>query len=146
MTLLETLCIFVDKRPGLNFNDYGDIKTYRKEMESITKDRNHFYELLGFCTRCGISSELLETKLIKFLTESNDRLTAEKIKSEWKLTYIAHPTEYRPAACRILVRIIWNCLRELFEKDVKNIDDLSNKIRAYIIQRISKSVYKTYFI
>ena len=39
--ILSALRAFVRQRPGLDFANYGDVKLYRAEVRSITKDLHH---------------------------------------------------------------------------------------------------------
>lgn len=44
--IMAALDKFVAQRPGLEFGNYGDVKAYRSEMRSITRDR-HDYNVLA---------------------------------------------------------------------------------------------------
>ena len=44
---IEMLTKFVNQRPGLDFANYGDSKSYNAESREITKDRNDYFELLS---------------------------------------------------------------------------------------------------
>lgn len=102
---LDLLQKFVDQRPGLNFADYGDVRVYRNESAEITRDRSDFYELLRVALSL-LSHAELEAKLTQRLTTSSDRLTLENNRLQY-ITGQYFPTEYRPAACRLLVSAIW---------------------------------------
>lgn len=107
---LALLQKFVDQRPGLNFADYGDRRIYRNESAEITRDRLDFYELL----RVALNSleygpdreQRLDEKIKNYLTTTSGRLTLENGRLQY-ITGQYFPTEYRPAACRLLVSIIW---------------------------------------
>ena len=36
--IIDALYSFATQRPGLEFGNYGDVRAYRSEMRSITKD------------------------------------------------------------------------------------------------------------
>lgn len=115
---VSLLSSFVDQRPGLDPNDYGrdpeGWKIYRREAAEITRDRADYYDLLQAAGRLYYPEELNQL-LIDYLSTTDDRLTL--IYPEGKsprLQYITGqywPTEYRPAASRALVRLIWDKLR-----------------------------------
>ena len=126
---------FAHQRPGLNFADYGDVKIYRRESTEITKDLHDFRELFSLASLCV--SDFAE-KLTKELKETSGRLTLDGD----RLQYIAgqyFPTEYRPAACRVLVNLMW-------KNHVNNYrTETGKQIRAYFKKRLSRRVYKNYF-
>jgi hypothetical protein len=112
MTTIEKLVKFVNQRSGIDphnyYSDWRDtegIKAYRSETREITKDRSDFFELLSLAQR-RIND--LETKLTYNLTHSNGRLV---LLPSGELEYTTgqyFPTEYRPAANRIIAQLIWN--------------------------------------
>ena len=131
---LQKLVAFVNQRPGLDFCNYGDVKAYRSESREITADRNDFFELLAFA---NLYSEDLNADLTKYLTENSGRLTMDK---DGNLNYCTgqyFPTEYRPAANRVLVSIIWNELRK--------IHDTGDQIRKAAKRNVSRRVVRNYF-
>jgi len=137
---IEKLIDFVNQRPGLDFANYGDSKSYNSESREITKDRNDFYELLALALYCND----LDRNLKQLLEQSNDRLTLKN----GNLEYCAgqyFPTEYRPAACRALVSIIWNSLRT--EKDSKGefIYKDGHEIRKAAKRNLSRRTANNYF-
>jgi len=108
MKTVEMLTNFAQQRPSLNFQDYGSRKYYMQDYREILKDLHSFRELLQLCKR---RIDNLDEKLKKQLEQSSDRLTLK----DGKLQYITgqyFPTEYRNAACRVLVRLIWEDYRE----------------------------------
>lgn len=114
INLVQLLCKFVNQRPGFDFANYGSMKYYRQDYNESLKDKNSFYELLNLAqSRYGNN---FNDALTKQLTESNDRLTLV----DGKLQYITgqyFPTEYRNAACRVLVSLIWNDYRNEKHED-----------------------------
>lgn len=58
--IMTALDKFVAQRPGLEFGNYGDVKAYRAEMRSITKDLHHYRELARAVEGCdGIDADAL---------------------------------------------------------------------------------------
>lgn len=129
---LELLCKFVNQRPGLDFNDYGDIKIYRNEMREITKDMHDFYDLLNLA-RWKV--ENLSDKIAEYLKNTDGRLSLEGEKLQY-ITGQYYPTEYRPAASRVLVNIIW---REFMKDDkLKTGHDIRKEVCKYVSRRTAK--------
>jgi len=133
-TTLSKLVRFVNQRPGLDFCNYGDIKMYRSESREITNDRNDFFELLAFA---NIVAENLEQKITNYLRNESGRLTIDESGRLQYCTGQYFPTEYRPAANRVLRSIIWDELRKTYET--------GNDIRKAAKRNLSRRVIKHYF-
>lgn len=170
---LALLQKFVDSRPGLNFADYGDVRAYRNESAEITRDRSDFYELLrlalntleGFSpnkqrnllglepinnpyfdepwTTPDLREQRLDEKIKNYLTTTSGRLTLENNKLQY-ITGQYFPTEYRPAACRVLVSIIWNAFSKILT-DSKGDNVTGHDIRQAIKKHTSRRVGRLYF-
>jgi hypothetical protein len=142
---IDLLTKFVDARPGLCFADYGDRKIYFREMREITNDRGDFYELLRLAYRLTGDSEKLSETIKNHLEKSSDRLTL----SGEKLQYITgqyYPTEYRPAACRVLSRIVWVELMNERKADGSPVYETGTQIRSAIKRAgISHRAFRNYF-
>jgi hypothetical protein len=135
---LALLQKFVDQRPGLEFADYGDVRAYRNESAEITRDRSDFYELLRVASSL-LSPAELEEKTAQHLRTSSGRLTLEGDRLQY-ITGQYFPTEYRPAACRVLVSIIWG----EYQKDQTL--ETGHDIRRAIRRRLnSRRVARLYF-
>ena len=140
---INKLVKFVNQRPGLQFCNYGDVSAYRSETREITRDRSDFYELLGLAS-ARIPD--LETKVAAYLAASSGRLT---INDKGELQYCTgqyFPTEYRPAACRVLRDLIWASYRD--EKETNspnNVYNTGDEIRKAIRRRLSRRVARNYF-
>jgi hypothetical protein len=135
LALLEK---FVDQRPGLEFANYGDFRAYRNESAEITRDRSDFYELLRLASSL-LSPAELEEKTAQHLRTSSGRLTLEGDRLQY-ITGQYFPTEYRPAASRLLVSIIWN----YFQADESL--TTGHDIRKAIRRRLkSRRVARLYF-
>lgn len=136
ITTTELLRQFVNQRPGLNYADYGDIKSYRAEVAEITRDRTDFYDLLSVAQMC-ISD--FDAKLTEYLLNSNDRLT---MSADGKLEYCTgqyFPTEFRPAANRVIKALLF---REFAARN--NYTD-GNQARAAIRKYFGRRINKLYF-
>lgn len=138
---INLLCKFVNSRPCLDFNDYGDVKIYRAESREITKDRSDFYELLNLA-RWQVDN--LNEKIEQYLTISSDRLTFENNKLKY-ITGQYYPTEYRPAACRVIKSIIWREFMNAKTLDGANKYETGHDIRKAIKKHLSRRVARNYF-
>lgn len=139
--LVENLVKFVNQRPGLDFANYGDISSYRQESREITADKHDFFELLALAQRrINNFSQVLEKELIN----TSGRLTLEN----GKLQYITGQyfcTEYRPAANRVLVSLIWNDYRDEKNADGSSVYSNGHEIRKAIKRNLSRRVSRLYF-
>lgn len=141
MKTIEKLVKFVNQRPGLEYCNYGDPKSYRAEMREITNDRADFNELLGFALR---RVDNLESKLTQELTGSNGRLTLKGETLEY-ITGQYFPTEYRPAAARVLANLIWADYRNEKREDGTPVYPDGEKMRKAIMRNLSRRVCRNYF-
>lgn len=132
---------FASRRPGLDFANYGDISSYRKESREITADLHDFRELFGLASsRVPDFAERLE----KALTTSSGRLTLENGQIQY-CTGQYFPTEYRPAASRAVANILWNdYANETNDKGERLYKD-GHEIRKALRRRLSRRVFKNYF-
>ena len=139
--LVENLVKFVNQRPGLDFANYGDISSYRQESREITADKHDFFELLALAQRrIANFSQVLEKELMN----TSGRLTLEN----GKLQYITGQyfcTEYRPAANRVLVSLIWNDYRDEKNADGSSVYSNGHEIRKAIKRNLSRRVSRLYF-
>ena len=132
---------FAHKRPCLDPRDYGGGREgwllYRRESAEITRDLNDFRELYNFAFNLygGKFPELVAD----YLAKSSDRLTLNGDKLQY-ITGQYFPTEYRPAASRCLVSLIW---RYYANRQAEN--ETGGDIRKAIRRRLSRRVGRLYF-
>jgi len=104
--MLETLHKFVRQRPGLEFANYGDAASYRRELRQITRDKRDAEAMLFHVWRSQMTPELLGNAA---KSAFSGRLTWNG--TEWEYTVGQYwPTEYRRAACAVLaaaLRVYW---------------------------------------
>ncbi len=112
--ILDALYAFANQRPGLEFGNYGEIRAYRAEMRSITKDRAEAFQLIRAVELS--SSITAEALLAAFPRAFSGRLSiAQDAKGRVKLDYCTGqywPTEYRRAVCAVLASALWEHKRE----------------------------------
>lgn len=143
LNALDLLVTFANKRPGLNPRDYisdwrdsEGRKIYMRESREITKDLHDFTELYRVCSFM-ISD--LEERVKNRLFKSSDRLT---LTESGKLQYITgqyFPTEYRPAAARVLSSILWHYVCEAYNLQT------GGEIRGKLKKLLSRRVMRNYF-
>lgn len=141
-TTIDKLVKFVNQRPGLDFCNYGDVSAYRSESREITKDRQDFFELFALASR---RVENLEQKLTEYLTNTSGRLLINKDGNLEYCTGQYFPTEYRPAANRVLRDLIWNSYRDELTETGEPVYNTGHEIRKAIRRNVSRRVAKNYF-
>lgn len=113
-TILNALHKFASQRPGLEFGNYGDLKAYRAEMRSITKDLAHARTLLR-------AVELRESITAEQIIEAADHAYSGRlsinVRDDGKVvidycTGQYWPTEYRRAVCAVLSAVLWAYWRD----------------------------------
>jgi hypothetical protein len=139
--LLDTLRIFAEKRPGLEFADYGDVENYRRESRAITNDLHNARELIRAVELSNITAE----QIIKATSAFSGRLMITPTESGYRLDYCAFqyfPTEYRKAVCAVLAAALWDYYRTDIPKDTDHAGDYLRKIFR---RNFSRPVYSGYF-
>lgn len=102
--MLAALDRWIRQRPRLTPSDYGDAKTYRAEIRSISRDLRDARTMLRYVARSQMPPETLRKA---FSAYYSGRL-------QWngeRLDYTTGqywPVEYRRAACAVLAGALWN--------------------------------------
>lgn len=129
---------FAHQRPNLDPRDYGGGREgwlcYRRESAEITRDLSDFREL--YALAWDILGNDLPQLIADYLTRNSDRLTLKNDSLHY-ITGQYFPTEYRPAASRCLVSLIWRKFAEEYET--------GDQIRKAIRRRVSRRVANNYF-
>jgi hypothetical protein len=139
---IQVLTKFANQRPGLDFHDYGDVKSYRQESREITKDLHDFTELLRYA-RLRVNN--LDEKIESYLKSTSGRLMIDEYDRLEYITGQYFPTEYRPAAARVLADIIWADYRDEKTADGVPIYATGHDIRKALRQWFGRRVMKNYF-
>jgi hypothetical protein len=119
--ILEALRTWANQRPGLDFANYGEWKSYRAELRSITRDRADALQLMRAVElRDSITAEDL---IQAFPRAFSGRLAISETKNEnayknhgaqFGPVFLGYctgqywPTEYRKAAAAVLARVLWD--------------------------------------
>jgi hypothetical protein len=101
--MLSALGAFIRSRPGLEYGNYGDAKSYRAELRAIMRDKRDAETLL---TQVALSSATAEDIIAASRNAFSGRLSF----THRGLEYCAgqyYPTEYRKAACAVLASVLW---------------------------------------
>ena len=108
-TMLDALQGFIRQRPGFEYGNYGDVKSYRADVRRAGRDLRDAEELLRavrWRTSCKVNPR------------ASGRLTwNEENKGAWSYCTAQYfPTEFRAAACYVLASALWDywaeCLPE----------------------------------
>lgn len=138
----QLLTKFANQRPGLDFHNYGDVRAYRQESREITKDLHDFTELRRYAS---LYVKDLDSKIEQYLKRTSGRL---RIDEQGRLEYITgqyFPTEYRPAAARVLADIIWMEYRDEKKADGTPVYETGHDMRKALGQWFGKRIMKYYF-
>ena len=107
--LLALLYTFINKRPQLEFGNYGDRAAYRSEIRSITRQRADALKLLR-------AIELRDSiTAADIIAAFNGRLTLGTNNGKLCLDYCTGqywPTEYRAAVARLASSLLWGYWRD----------------------------------
>ena len=132
--ILEALRAHVNGRPGLQFCNYGNIKSYRSESRSIQRDKHDFEQLFNAVVwRDSMTAEdiLKATSAfsgrLQIKEEGNRRITIDYCTGQY------YPTEYRKAACAVLASALWDYWRD----DCKTGDAIREKAKAELGSRLA---------
>lgn len=145
--LLALLSAFINQRPGLEHANYGDAASYRSESRSITADGHDARALLAAVSwRDSIDADTIRKAL-----QGSGRLT---LSDSGRLAYCTgqyFPTEYRPAACRVLAGLLWDYWRDGYVTAGKSPDPANayhgagDDIRRAARREFSRRIVRHYF-
>ena len=134
------------QRPGLDFRNYGDVKTYRAELRSITRDLQQARVLLAsVALRPSIGAPQLREAFRAF----SGRLSYDPVRR--RLDYCTGqywPTEYRRAVCAVLASALW----EFWRSDMPTTEELAKRkqspgdyLRATARRELGATIQKRWF-
>ena len=136
--IINALRTFAQKRPQLEYGNYGNHSSYLQESRAITKDLHHARALLRRVELSGISAEeLLEASKEAFsgrleITATDDGLI--------KVSYCVgqyFPTEYRKAVASVCARALWN----YWKTDANDADRIRNTARRELPRAIARAYF-----
>jgi hypothetical protein len=105
---------FIAQRAGLEFGNYGDVKSYRAEQRQITKDRHHArrlirdVELSASITADDIihASQHAYSGRLTIVTRDDGAISIDDCTGQY------FPTEYRRAVCAGMSAVLWAWKRD----------------------------------
>lgn len=107
--LINLLRKFASRRPGLEYANYGDPKTYRAELRAVGRQLRDARTLLAAVEASPITGDQIAAAL------KSGRLTLHiRDNGAPELHYVAcqyEPTEYRPAVSRVCSSLLWAHVR-----------------------------------
>jgi hypothetical protein len=124
--IIDALTRFMNQRSGLEFGNYGDVKAFRAEQRSITKDLHHARELMrAVAWRDAIDADVLikaaasaysgRLTIVPPLQSYKRSPCSDSSSPAWRIEYVTgqyFPTEYRRAVCAVLASVLWYYTRE----------------------------------
>lgn len=111
--IIDALYTFANKRPNLEFNNYGDIKSYRAESRAITKDLHHARNLLRALelSQSITGEDIIRASEHAFSGRLSINVTDDGLVSIDYCTGQYFPTEYRKAVAVICASALWTFYR-----------------------------------
>jgi hypothetical protein len=112
-SIIDALNTFANKRPQLEFNNYGDIKSYRAESRAITKDLHHARNLLRALelSQSITGEDIIRASEHAFSGRLSINVTNDGLVSIDYCTGQYFPTEYRKAVAAICASTLWTFYR-----------------------------------
>ena len=141
MTIAHALLTFASTRPNLDFANYGDIRMYRAESRSITRDLHAVRELHAVARYLCTDAEILESARGGRVEISS---YSDENESTYRVSYCAgqyYPIEYRAAVARVLASAIWTA----WAREIADRPDTCTQIRRRARAELSPSVYRRFF-
>jgi hypothetical protein len=134
---------WISQRPGLEYGNYGEIKSYRAECRHIANQLHDARAMLRYIDHPYYLTVTAEDMLDAFKNAFSGRLsiTAGKKPGTWEIDYCTgqyFPTEYRAAACAVMASALWNWLRPDYEKAENPGDALRNAFKRMFGAGIQK--------
>lgn len=145
--ILALLASFAAQRPGLEYGNYGEMRSYRSEMRSITQDLHDFRTLMS---AVAWRSSIDEARLRDSFRAFSGRLTlTETADGKMRLDYCTgqyFPTEYRKACCAVLASALWDYVRgECMPAELPNGQSAGDYIRKYFRREFGARIQRKWF-
>ena len=144
--IIYALRTFAQKRPQLEWVNYGDLSSYRRESRAITKDLNHARKLLRKVELSSITAQDLITASNEAFSGRLTIIHANSYSDEFRIEYCIgqyFATEYRKAVCAVLARALWNHWRE--DRKDGDIMTTGQQLRAIARSELGASLARIYF-
>ena len=128
---------FARQRPGMEPGNYGDWKSYRAELRTVTRDLAHARTLLSAVEWSGITAD----DIIRAADGGRlgIKVDGERVRIDY-CTGQYFPTEYRKAVCRVLASALWAHIRDSMPGD-----EIGDRIRAHFRREFGRTIAGRYF-
>lgn len=141
--IIAAMYAFIAQRAGLEFGNYGDVKSYRAEQRAITKDRHD-------------ARRLIRDVELRDSISADDILTASRGAYSGRLTLIQHddgkvsvdyctgqyfPTEYRKAVCAVMASVLWAWKRDQCMPTPKYRVIFADGTKTYAMEKTEAEMY-----
>jgi hypothetical protein len=110
--IISALYAFIKQKPGLEYGNYENPKSYRAEMRGITRDLNHARFLIRKVELSSITGDALARA---FRHAFGGRLSWDGARLDY-CTGQYWPTEYRLAVCSVCSYALWDHCRDALPK------------------------------
>lgn len=103
--IMSKLHAFVIQRPGLDYGNYGEVRSYRADSRKITCQLNDYFKLAYFVNTHSVELDLTVIASSGSRLHIDDKGVDYCVGQYW-------PMEYRAGVCRLLAFAIWAYFRE----------------------------------
>jgi hypothetical protein len=144
--IISALRTFAQKRPNLEYCNYGDSSSYRAEARAITKDLHHARRLIKKVELSGITAQDLIVASNEAFSGRLTIIPANTYSDQFKIDYCTgqyFATEYRKAVCAVLARALWNHWRE--DRKDGDLMTTGQQLRAIARSELGASLARIYF-
>jgi hypothetical protein len=138
--ILAAMREWISQRPGLDFNNYGNVPAYRAELRSITRDLADARTLLRAVELSSMDTETLKGAFRAF----SGRLSWDGSKLDY-CTGQYWPTEYRRAVCAVLAAALWDWYRADFAAAAKPGESAGDAIRRNFRREYGRAIAGRWF-
>ena len=136
--IINALYTFAQKRPQLEYSNYGNFSSYSQESRAITKDLHHARALLRRVELSGITAaEIIEASREAFSGRLTITATDEGVVKIDYCTGQYFPTEYRKAVAAVCARALWN----YWKTDANDADRIRNTARREFPRAIARAYF-----
>jgi hypothetical protein len=139
--LLDALYVFINKRPQLEFNNYGDRQSYMRESRSITQDLHHARTLLRALRLSDsiTADDIISASRSAFSGRLTINVTNDGLVNIDYCTGQYFPTEYRKAVAAICASALWTWYRDQCGYAT------SDRIRQAAQRNLGRTIARHYF-
>ena len=139
--IIESLRVWIARRPGLDYANYGEPKSYRAEVRGITKDLHHARDMIRAVELSSITGDQLAAA---FPRAYSGRLSWDGERLDYCCGQY-WPTEYRRAVCAVCASALWDYYREDFAAAKRGKESDGDAIRRKFRQMFGRTIQMRWF-